>query len=117
MAQQVHGKTAIVTGAGSGLNLALAQKLLTKGCNVLLADLALRPEAQKIVDSHTNPVESQGRAVFKPTDVTSWKQLEEMFQTAEKEFGSVDITVAGAGVFEPVSQPISLSCRNPIKTC
>lgn len=102
MAQPVQGKTAIITGAGSGLNLALAAILLAKGCNVLFADLGLRPEAKKLVDSHDKATNAAGRAVFKQTDVTSWKQLDEMFTTAETEFGDVDIVVAGAGVFEPV---------------
>lgn len=103
MAQQVQGKTAIITGAGSGLNLALASILLSKGCNVLLADLNLRREAQKLVDAHSESTSTRGKAVFKQTDVTSWKQLEEMFGAAEQEFGAIDIVVAGAGVFEPVS--------------
>ncbi|CAM1507448.1 Fc.00g070890.m01.CDS01 [Cosmosporella sp. VM-42] len=100
-AQQVQGKSAIITGAGSGLNLALATKLLSKGCNVLLADLGLRPESKKVVESHAQATESRGRAVFQQTDVTSWEQLERMFSRAETEFGSIDIVVAGAGVFEP----------------
>ncbi|VUC29421.1 unnamed protein product [Clonostachys rosea] len=101
MSQKVSGKTAIITGAGSGLNFALAKTLLGKGCNVVLGDLALRPEAQQFVDSRKESSQSQGRAMFKKTDVTSWKQLDELFDTAEKEFGAVDIVVAGAGVFEP----------------
>lgn len=100
--QKVHGKTAIVTGAGSGLNLALSTMLLSKGCNVLFADLNLRPEARKVVEAHQDAIENRGRALYKQTDVTSWEQLEAMFVTAEREFGQIDIVVAGAGVFEPV---------------
>ncbi|KAI6940023.1 hypothetical protein KC348_g5113 [Hortaea werneckii] len=40
----VEGKTAIVTGAGSGINYVFAKQLLERNCNVLLADLALRPD-------------------------------------------------------------------------
>lgn len=103
MAQAVQGKASIITGAGSGLNLALAKMLLARGCNVLLADLSMRPEAQRLVESHTATTDGQGKAVFKQTDVTSWKQLDEMFSAAEREFGGIDIVVAGAGVFEPVN--------------
>ncbi|KAK1765288.1 hypothetical protein QBC33DRAFT_571838 [Phialemonium atrogriseum] len=101
MAQSVKGKTAIVTGAGSGINLSFATMLLAKGCNVVIADLALRPEAREVVDAHSLPSESRGRAVFQKTDVRDWSQLERMFQTAEREFGSVDIVCPGAGVYEP----------------
>ncbi|KAL4967438.1 transmembrane amino acid transporter protein-domain-containing protein [Aspergillus stella-maris] len=100
MSFSVQGKTAIVTGAGSGINLSFAQQLLENGCNVLIADLGLRPEAQTLVDRYTGPGKA-ARAVFQQTDVTVWKQLEAMFEIAEKEFGEVDIVCPGAGVYEP----------------
>ena len=34
--------------------------------------------------------------------MTDWKQLELMFEVAEKEFGEIDIVCPGAGVYEPV---------------
>jgi NAD(P)-dependent dehydrogenase (short-subunit alcohol dehydrogenase family) len=68
---------------------------------VLIADLALRPEAQVIVDKHSGRSGS-ARAVFQKTNVIDWKQLEEMFAVAEREFGEVDIVCPGAGVYEEV---------------
>jgi NAD(P)-dependent dehydrogenase (short-subunit alcohol dehydrogenase family) len=103
MSQSIRGKTAIVTGAGSGINLAFAQQLLAGGCNIVIADLALRPEAQELVNAHSATSSTgQGRAVFQKTDVTNWSHLERMFNTAEVEFGEVDIVCPGAGVYEPV---------------
>lgn len=102
MSHSIKFKTAIVTGAGSGINLAFAQRLLEGGCNVLFADISLRPEAQKVVNAHTHPQASLGRAVFQETDVRDWKQLERMFERAEVEFGDVQIVCPGAGVYEPV---------------
>ncbi|KAJ5108569.1 hypothetical protein N7456_005244 [Penicillium angulare] len=98
MAFSVKGKSAIITGAGSGINLAFAQLLVENGCNILIADLALRPEAKVLVDKHSS---GSGRAVFQETDVTDWVQLERMFEVAEEEFGEVDIVCPGAGVYEP----------------
>ncbi|KAK5954833.1 hypothetical protein OHC33_004559 [Knufia fluminis] len=94
----VQGKTAIVTGSGAGINLSFAKLLLSKGCNVVFADLALRPEAKEVVDAHQS---GSPRAVSQQTDVTEWSQLERMFEVADKEFGSVDIVCPGAGVYEP----------------
>lgn len=111
MAQSVSGKVAIVTGSGSGINLSFASALLAKGCNVVFADLALRPEAKQVVDSHAAPQDGRGRAVFQETDVRDWSQLERMFVTAEKEFGGIDIVCPGAGVYEPVSFPTKLQHR------
>ncbi|KAH7215957.1 amino acid permease-domain-containing protein [Fusarium oxysporum] len=101
MSHSIRGKTAIVTGAGSGINLAFAEQLLNGGCNVLFADLALRPEAQKLVDAYSGGVESKSRAVFQQTDVTNWTHLERIFERAEEEFGEIDIVCPGAGVYEP----------------
>ncbi|KAK2756544.1 hypothetical protein FQN54_005437 [Arachnomyces sp. PD_36] len=101
MAFSVKGKTAIVTGAGSGINFSFVQLLLKNGCNCVIADLALRPEAQVVVDKHSTGSGSSARAVFQKTDVTDWVQLERMFDVAEKEFGEIDIVCPGAGVYEP----------------
>lgn len=95
----IQGKAAIVTGSGAGINLCFAQLLISHGCNVVFADLALRPEAKEVVDAHQS---GSPRAVFQQTDVTEWTQLERMFEVAEQEFESVDIVCPGAGVYEPV---------------
>ncbi|EAW12701.1 putative short chain dehydrogenase/reductase family oxidoreductase [Aspergillus clavatus NRRL 1] len=101
MAFSVKGKSAIVTGAGSGINLCFAKLLLENGCNVLIADLALRPEAQAVVERYSGQSNSSNRAVFQKTDVVDWRQLERMFEVAVKEFDEVDIVCPGAGIFEP----------------
>lgn len=61
----------------------------------MFADLALRPEAQALVDEY------KGKAVFQRTDVTSWADLDQMFKAAMDAFGAIDIVCPGAGVFEP----------------
>ena len=101
MAMNVESKTAIITGAGSGINFCFAKLLLSKGCNVVIADLALRPEAQELVAQY--PLTSSGaKVVFQKTDVTKWTQLENMFEVAIEHFGGADIVCPGAGVYEPV---------------
>lgn len=71
----------------TGINFSFAKLLLEKNCNVVIADIALRPEAQKLIDEYT----TQPRAVFVKTDVVMWDQLANMFDVAEKEFGGADI--------------------------
>ncbi|KAK0250751.1 hypothetical protein LTS09_014135 [Friedmanniomyces endolithicus] len=89
----VDGKTAIVTGAGSGINYSFAKLLLSRGCNVVIADLGLRPEAQKLVDEYSSPTAGKARAVFVETNVVQWPELENMFVVADKEFGGADIVL------------------------
>lgn len=100
MAFQVDDKTALVTGGGSGICLEFSKLLLEKGCNVVIADLALQPEAQEVIRDRS----FKGRAIFVKTDVTDWKQLEAAFGATLKEFGTLDIVCPGAGVYEPVGR-------------
>ncbi|KAF2184038.1 NAD(P)-binding protein [Zopfia rhizophila CBS 207.26] len=97
----VEGKTAIVTGAGSGINFSFTSLLLSRNCNVLFADLALCPEAQKLVDTYSTKTKGKPRAVFQRTDVTDWTQLSRMFEVANQEFGTIDIVCPGAGIYDP----------------
>jgi 3-hydroxybutyrate dehydrogenase len=80
-----------------GINLEFARLLLKGGCNVLVADLGLRTEAQELLEEFSNTP----KAVFQKTDVTSWKDLDAMMKAAEDNFGQIDIVCPGAGVFEP----------------
>ncbi|EXK76793.1 3-hydroxybutyrate dehydrogenase [Fusarium oxysporum f. sp. raphani 54005] len=95
MSFTVKGKTAVVTGAGSGICYHFSKVLLERGCNVVMADLALRPEASELLKAFPS------QALFQPTDVTKWDQLDHAFQLAKKEFGGYDIVCPGAGVYEP----------------
>jgi len=87
----------------AGINFAFAKSLLAKRCNVLFADLALRPEAQELVANYAIQSQSPATAVFQQTDVREWQQLERMFDVAKAKFGDVDVVCPGAGVWEPVS--------------
>jgi NAD(P)-dependent dehydrogenase (short-subunit alcohol dehydrogenase family) len=82
-----------------GINLEFARILLKNGANVVIGDLSLRPEAQKLVDEYSSG--DGPKALFVKTDVTSWSDLNNLFQAAEKEFSTYDIVCPGAGVFEP----------------
>ncbi|KAJ5539626.1 NAD(P)-binding Rossmann-fold containing protein [Penicillium frequentans] len=96
----VQGKTAIVTGAGSGICFAFTKLLLDQGCNVVLGDLALRPEAEELLKLHSTP-NKQPRAIFHRTDVRNWRDLDQLFKIAQEQFGRIDIVCPGAGIFEP----------------
>ena len=105
MALQVKGKTALVTGAGSGIGLEFTKLLLANGCNVLVADLALRPEADEAYRPYQSvPGEPKAEpgVIFHHCDVTNWKQLRSAFDMAMSAFGRLDIVVPNAGIFEPV---------------
>lgn len=101
MSRSVKGKTAVVTGAGSGINLEFARVLLNNGCNVVVGDIALRPEAQKLYAEYDGSSSDKARATFVKTDATNWDDLTRLFKSAEEQFGNYDIVCPGAGIFEP----------------
>lgn len=110
--KDLQGKSAIVTGGGSGINLALSRLLVDSGCNVLIADLRLHPMAQEWMHTISQKQKLQtGRVEFVQTDVTSWPQLERTFEVCTQVFNTFcpDIIVPGAGIYEPLSQSSELS--------
>jgi NAD(P)-dependent dehydrogenase (short-subunit alcohol dehydrogenase family) len=85
------GKAAIVTGAGAGIGLAIAERLGAEGCNVLCADIdrvAAEAAAAKIGSA----------AIGYRVDVSDEGQVIGMVEACVGAFGGVDKLVANAGV-------------------
>lgn len=86
----LDGRTAIVTGAASGIGLACSRALAAEGANVVCADLDELGAARTAEE-----VAGLGVAV----DVTDSASCEELVATATGRFGSLDVLVTCAGVF------------------
>lgn len=90
----VEGQVAFVTGAASGIGLAIAEALAGEGAKVALSDL--REDA---VRAAAEGVAKQGHeAVGLACDVTSEAQLQRALDAAAERFGRVDILVNNAGL-------------------
>ena len=84
---RVAGKTAIVTGAASGIGEATARRLAEEGASVAVAD---------IDEINGNRVaaeirETGGESVFIRTDLSRTDEIEEMVARTEERFGRLDI--------------------------
>jgi NAD(P)-dependent dehydrogenase (short-subunit alcohol dehydrogenase family) len=90
---------AVVTGAGSGLGRCVARLLLREGWAVVLAGRGR--EALEETAQSSPPT----RAVVQPADVTDPASVAELFRTAVRALGRVDVLVNNAGVFG-APQPI-----------
>ncbi len=86
------GKTAIVTGASSGLGVTFAQALAEQGASVVLA--ARREEQLKSVAESLKPTAT----LCVRCDVAEPKQVKAMIEKTVERFGRVDILVNNAGI-------------------
>lgn len=91
---ELAGRTAIVTGAASGIGAALATELARRGVSVVIGDLD---------DDGAHATASAiradgGAAAALRADATSVADIEALITLASREFAPVDIYVANAGV-------------------
>lgn len=88
-------QTALVTGANSGIGLAVAKALGAAGANVVVNYVANPDAAQSVVDD----IQQNGaKAIAIEADVSKEDQVQQMFQKAIEHFGTVDILVNNAGL-------------------
>ncbi len=104
-------RTAIVTGASSGIGEATARALAREGCAVAL--VARREDRlEEIADEIEN-----GRALVVPTDVADEDEVTAMVEETRDAFGSVDILVNNAGVLrsDPVADADRADFRRQVR--
>ncbi|MEM7141858.1 MAG: SDR family NAD(P)-dependent oxidoreductase [Actinomycetota bacterium] len=99
--QDLSGKTAVVTGAASGMGRAFANRFARAGMNVVLSDIE-EPVLAEAVDE----VAAHGtRAIGQITDVGKAESVDELGARAFDEFGSVHVVCNNAGVAGGVGGP------------
>jgi NAD(P)-dependent dehydrogenase (short-subunit alcohol dehydrogenase family) len=91
------GKTALVTGAASGIGKAVVQQLAGEGANVVVADLELAA-AQAVVDELTA---AGGSAVAFAGDVSDAAVVKASVDLALEKFGALHLAVNNAGIGGP----------------
>ncbi|WP_245446353.1 SDR family NAD(P)-dependent oxidoreductase [Mesorhizobium kowhaii] len=95
----LQGKSAVVTGAASGIGKAIAKAFIETGASVLLCDLNA-----KAVDEAAR--ELGDRAIGRVIDVSDESQVEGAMRAAREAFGGLDIVVncAGFGAIAPLTE-------------
>jgi NAD(P)-dependent dehydrogenase (short-subunit alcohol dehydrogenase family) len=94
---RVEGKACVVTGAGSGIGKAIAQRLAEEGGKVVCVDINPESTAATVAEI----CQSGGTAESFPADVSSAEQVNAFIQHCVTLYGSIDILVNNAGVNLP----------------
>jgi len=96
---QLHAKTALITGGASGIGRATARLFACAGAAVAIADLneqAGQAVAEEIVNNG-------GRAIFETADVTRGADCKRIVERAMREFGGIHILFNNAGIIRRAS--------------
>jgi meso-butanediol dehydrogenase/(S,S)-butanediol dehydrogenase/diacetyl reductase len=101
------GKVVVVTGAARGIGRGIAARFAREGASVVLAD-----RDTDLVQQTAGELRADGAEVLAAgTDVTDPGQVDELFGTAVRHYGGVDVSVHNAGVIT-ISKLEDLSLRD-----
>lgn len=89
------GQKALVTGASSGIGRAIALSLAEAGADVIVNYVSGEDKAQEVADA-AREFGSASQAIR--ADVSSESDVEQMFRSMFREFGTIDILVNNAGL-------------------
>lgn len=92
-----EGKTAIVTGAGSGIGAAIAIELAARGAHVVAADIDMAAAESTV----TKIASTLGNARACRVDVADPRSVEQMVAFAVETFGGLQLAVNNAGIGGP----------------
>ncbi|TJX15823.1 glucose 1-dehydrogenase [Tissierella creatinini] len=96
---KLKGKTAVVTGASSGMGREIAYNFAKEGANVI----AVARRAEKLQELVEQTKDFEGKVVAFSADITESQKVNEMVDEAVKMFGRMDILVNNAGIMDDMS--------------
>ncbi|XP_011647698.1 15-hydroxyprostaglandin dehydrogenase [NAD(+)]-like [Pogonomyrmex barbatus] len=97
----VQNKTALVTGAGSGIGYCIAEELLRKGAKkVAIDDLPITHSYNGVVSLQEQF--GKERVIFFPVDITNIELYNETFKQVVNILNGLDILVNNAGIMKDV---------------
>lgn len=97
--QRLEGRTALITGASSGIGNAIAAAFGREGANVVVADIRREPKLDDERSVFDKLDDVGAEATFIETDVTDDADIDAAIQTAVDNYGGLDILVNNAGIY------------------
>jgi len=97
LTQRLKGKVAVITGGASGIGFATAKRFAAEGATVVIGDF--NAETGEVAATEVG-------GLFVKVDVTDEAQVNNLFDTAQSTYGSVDIAFNNAGISPPEDDSI-----------
>jgi NAD(P)-dependent dehydrogenase (short-subunit alcohol dehydrogenase family) len=97
LTQRLAGKVAVITGGASGIGLATARRFAAEGATIVIGDF--NAEAGQKAATEVG-------GLFVRVDVTNEAEVNNLFDTAQGTYGSVDIAFNNAGISPPEDDSI-----------
>ena len=91
------GRVAVVTGASKGIGAGIARALGAAGASVVVNYASNKENADRVVAEITS---NGGRAIAVQGNVSSAADVKRLFEETMKAFGSLDVLVNNAGVYD-----------------
>lgn len=91
---ELDGRVAVVTGAASGIGLALARGFASHGMRIVMADL----DAESLEEKAAGVTSSGADVLALPTDVADQTSVEELAAATFERFGTPHVLCNNAGV-------------------
>ena len=93
-ASNVEGKRILITGGASGIGVATARLLASRGAKVVIGD-----KNEQLGESvHKEALEANLSIVFRRVDVTDGDDVRALFKFAMDELGGLDVVINNAGI-------------------
>ncbi|MFE3656662.1 SDR family oxidoreductase [Streptomyces sp. NPDC059165] len=96
----LEGKVALITGGTRGLGLAIARKLASCGCEILLNHAGPREQAEKAVAALGD---AEGRVSLERADVGTAEGVESLMSRVRDTYGRLDVFVHNAASWTPMT--------------
>ncbi len=105
---QLSGRTAVVTGAASGIGRAIVERFAAEDMQIVLADI----EPDALAAATAELTDRGAAAIGVPTDVTDLASVEALLAAATEQFGDVHVLCNNAGVGPPAEPQLWLNTPN-----
>ncbi|THZ19442.1 NAD(P)-binding protein [Aureobasidium pullulans] len=92
----LHGKVALITGAGRGIGRGCAIELGRRGASVVVNYQSSKSSADEVV-REIEATGSGAKAIAIQADVSKVAEIERLFQETKKHFGKIDIVMSNSG--------------------